>query len=262
MISIQNLTKVYHLNKRQMKKLNRTDKTKIAVNHISFDIADGQIFALLGPNGAGKTTTLRMIATLLQPTEGQITVNGHDTVTDSLAVRRSIGFLTNELKLDDHFTPNYIIRFFGQLHGMAAATIDSRKKELFDTFGISDYADKKISQLSTGMKQKLSIAVSLIHDPEIVIFDEPTNGLDVITAKTVTDYLLTLKQQGKLVIISTHIMNVAERLADQIVIIIDGQIVATGTADQINHQTGMDNLEDSFFKLYYANNHSTEGDAK
>ncbi len=194
MIEVKNLTKIYKLNKKQKMELNTKSNTKIAVNNVSFTAREGEIFGLLGPNGAGKTTTLRSIVTLLKPTKGSITVAGYDVVKKSEEVRRRIGFLTNELKLDGHFTPSYTMGFFGRLHGMSEQQIETRKKDLFDYFGINEFADKKINELSTGMKQKLSIAVSVVHDPEVVIFDEPTNGLDIITARAVMEFLENLKK--------------------------------------------------------------------
>ncbi|GKX28569.1 sodium ABC transporter ATP-binding protein [Vallitalea longa] len=250
MIEVKNLTKIYKLNSKQKKELRTNNNTKIAVNDVSFTAKQGEIFGLLGPNGAGKTTTLRSIVTLLKPTKGSITVSGYDVVKDSTEVRKRIGFLTNELKLDVHFTPNYTMEFFGKLHGMTNDKIDSRKKELFDYFGINRFADKKISDLSTGMKQKLSIAVSVVHDPDIVIFDEPTNGLDIITARAVEEYLVSLKEKGKLVIISTHIMTVASKLCDRVAIIINGKKVIEGPIEQVQNDTNTNNLEDAFFELY------------
>lgn len=253
MITVSNFTKVYHLSRIDKAKLKTSDSKKIAVNDISFEAKEGEIYGLLGPNGAGKTTTLRTITTLLKPTSGEIKVQGYDVVKDSKEVRKRIGFLTNELKMDPHFTPTYTMGFFGKLHGLNNNDIQSRTKMLFKYFGIEKFADKKIDELSTGMTQKLAIAVSLIHDPEVIIFDEPTNGLDIITAKAVTDYLQELKEQGKLIIISTHIMNVAEKLCDRIGIIIEGKKVADGTKDAILEQTGTKDLEEAFFKLYRDN---------
>lgn len=250
MIEVKNLTKIYKLNKKQKMELNTKSNTKIAVNNVSFTAREGEIFGLLGPNGAGKTTTLRSIVTLLKPTKGSITVAGYDVVKKSEEVRRRIGFLTNELKLDGHFTPSYTMGFFGRLHGMSEQQIETRKKELFDYFGINEFADKKINELSTGMKQKLSIAVSVVHNPEVVIFDEPTNGLDIITARAVMEFLENLKKQGKLVIVSTHIMTVATKLCDRIGVIIDGKKVIEGTIDEVLRDTQCDDLEDAFFKLY------------
>jgi len=250
MIEVSNFTKVYDLSRKQMNELKTRSKKKIAVDRVSLVANDGEIFGLLGPNGAGKTTTLRTIATLLKPTEGKITVNGFDVVADAAKVRGTIGFLTNDLKLEKHFTPTYTMGFFGRLHGMTPEAIEGRMSYLFTYFGITPFKDQKISELSTGMTQKLSIAVSLIHDPQVVIFDEPTNGLDIITAKAVTEYLKQLKDQGKLVVVSTHIMEVAERLCDRIAIIINGQKVAFGTIEDILSQEGEANLEDAFFSLY------------
>lgn len=250
MIEVKHFTKVYHLSKKQMREQKAHNHLKKAVNGIDFIAKEGEIFGLLGPNGAGKTTTLRSIVTLLKPTEGNISVQGFDVVKDAKEVRRRIGFLTNELKLDTHFTPSYTMDFFGKLHEMDETDIAKRKEVLFKYFGIEEFKDKKIGELSTGMTQKLSIAVSLVHDPEVIIFDEPTNGLDIITAKAVTNYLIELKKMGKLIIISTHIMSVAERLCDRIAIIIQGQKVADGTIDDVLQQTQMTNLEDAFFALY------------
>ena len=191
---------------------------------MSFSIREGEIFGLLGPNGAGKTTTLRMLATLIRPDSGTAKVIGHDIVHEADAVRRSIGFLTGELKLEDYFTPNYLFDFFSELHGVPACVRDERKRTLFGRFGIDDFADVKVGNLSTGMKQKASIVISIVHDPSIIIFDEPTNGLDVLTAKVVTDYLLSLRGEGKTVILSTHIFSLVEKVCDRAGIIIEGKI--------------------------------------
>ncbi len=247
MIEVKDFKKVYSLSKKQMNEQGTKSKLKTAVEKVSFVAKQGEIFGLLGPNGAGKTTTLRCIATLLKPTEGSIRVNGFDVVTQSTDVRRSIGFLTNDLKMETHFTPEYTMKFFGSLHGLSEGLIEERTTELFEYFGISGYKDKKIAELSTGMTQKLAIAVSLVHDPDIIIFDEPTNGLDIITAKAVTDYLSHLKEEGKLIIISTHIMAVAEKLCDRIAIIINGKKVSEGTIELIVEQAGVESLEEAFF---------------
>ncbi len=250
MIEVKSLTKIYKLSKKQLSELKSKDKIKIAVDDISFTAKDGEIFGLLGPNGAGKTTTLRTMSTLLKPTKGNIVVQGFDTVKDSKDVRKNIGFLTNEIKLDPHFTPKYMMDFFGSLYDLDKTEIEKRRKELFSHFKITEFENKKIEELSTGMKQKISIAVSLIHNPQVIIFDEPTNGLDIITARQVTDYLKKLKSEGKLVIISTHIMPLAEKLCDSMAIIIDGKKVADGNLETILTQTKTNELEDAFFELY------------
>lgn len=253
MVEIRNLTKIYKLSNKKKAELKTKAASMTAVNDVSLSAHPGEIYGLLGPNGAGKTTTLRCVATLLKPTSGTVTVCGHDTIKDGAAVRGSIGFLTNEIKLDPHFSPEYMFKFFGKLHGLSEEKIAQRQAELFEVFGINAFKDKKIEELSTGMKQKAAIAVSLIHDPEVVIFDEPTNGLDIITARVVTDYLKTLRDNGKLVIISTHIMSEAEKLCDRAGIIINGRKVAEGTIPEILAQTGTADLEDAFFELYREN---------
>ncbi len=250
MVEIKELTKIYKLSKRQMAKLKTKDSKKTAVDHVSFTAREGEIFCLLGPNGAGKTTTLRCIATLLDPTEGQVLVEGFDTVKQGPDVRANIAFLTNEVKLDPNFTPDYLFTFFGKLRGMTEKQIKARKDELFSYFGIAEFENKKISELSTGMKQKASIAVSLIHDPKVVIFDEPTNGLDIITARAVTDYLKMLKDQGKIVIVSTHIMSEAQKLADRIAMIINGKCAFLGLLSEALADTKAEDLEDAFFEIY------------
>lgn len=250
MIEIKEITKVYKLTKKQMAEQKTKKNMKVAVDHVSFHANDGEIFGLLGPNGAGKTTTLRCIATLLTPTQGEITVQGNDTVKNGPAVRRDIAFLTNEIKLDPHFSPKYLFEFFGRLRGIEEEKINERRKELFDYFGITEFQDKRIEELSTGMKQKASIAVSLVHDPQVIIFDEPTNGLDIITARAVTDYLKVLKEQGKLIIVSTHIMSEAEKLCDRMAMIIDGKCVFEGDLKTALALHNSQDLEDAFFEIY------------
>lgn len=250
MIEIKNLTKIYKLNKKQQKELKTKDTIKKAVDDLTLTVKQGEIFGLLGTNGAGKTTTLRCLATLLRPSAGSILVDGLDAGRESDKVREKISFLTNEIKMDPYFTPDYLFSFFGRLHGMENSDIQRRKQELFEYFGISDFKDKKVEELSTGMKQKVSIAVSLVHDPDIVIFDEPTSGLDIITAKAVLDYLRALKERGKTVIVSTHVMSEAQKLCDRIAIIIDGRLYALGTLEELKQQTNTLDLEDAFFEFY------------
>ncbi len=258
MIEVKNLTKVYKLSKAKMAQLRTKNSIKRAADNISFKAVPGEIYGLLGPNGAGKTTTLRCIATLLKPTEGTITVCGHDTVKESKAVREKICLLTNDIKLDPFFTPSYLFDFFGKIHGLSAEEIKKRKDKLFTYFGINEFENKKIEELSTGMKQKAAIACCLVQDPEVVIFDEPTTGLDILTAKSVTDLLKQLKEEGKTIIISTHIMSEAEKLCDRVGIIIDGKMVVENTIEEINKSEGVDDFEDAFFSLYKKNHHDEE----
>lgn len=252
MVEIRNLTKVYKLSKKQMAEIHARTPLKTAVDDLSLTARRGEIYGLLGPNGAGKTTTLRCISTIIKPTKGEIYVNGHEVQKEEAAVRQSIGFLTSDIKLDDQFDVDYMFRFFGRLRGVKGEVLERRREELFSYFGIQEFAHKKIKELSTGMKQKAAIAVSLVHDPDIVIFDEPTNGLDIITARGVTDYLKKLRDDGKLVIVSTHIMSEAEKLCDRIGVIIDGRKEEEGTVAEILERTKSTDLEDAFFQIYSA----------
>lgn len=250
MIKIKNLTKIYKLNKKQMQENKTKNPLKVAVDDISLVANAGEIYGLLGPNGAGKTTTLRCLSTLIKPSKGEIFVSEHEVQADPEAVRASIGFLTSDINLDPQFSPDYMFDFFGKLHKVPEDILKQRKEELFDYFEIKEFAHKSIKELSTGMKQKAAIAVSLVHDPEVVVFDEPTNGLDIVTARNVLDYLKKLRDEGKLVIVSTHIMSEAERLCDRIAVIISGKKIAEGTVDELLEQTQTQTLEDAFFELY------------
>ncbi len=246
-LKAKSLTKTFKLSKKQQR-LERTDITvRTAVDKLSFTVNQGEIFGLLGPNGAGKTTTLRMLATLIKPDSGDAFINGKSIVNDAEDVRRNIGFLTSELKLEDFFTPDYLFNFFSELYGVEHAVRDARKREMFKKFGIDRFAEVKLANLSTGMKQKVSLVISVVHDPELIIFDEPTNGLDVLTAKVVTDFLQELKSEGKTIILSTHIFSLVEKLCDRVGIIIDGKLCALDTLSDLTKDK---NLEDKFFELY------------
>ena len=246
-LRVEGLCKTFRLSRKQQK-IERTDRKEIvAVNNLSFTANQGEIFGLLGPNGAGKTTTLRMLSTLIRPDSGDAILDGYSVVNQPEEVRGKIGFLTSELKLEDFFTPNYLFDFFSQLHHVDEVTMRERKNQMFSRFGIDRFAEVKVANLSTGMKQKLSLVISLVHDPDIIIFDEPTNGLDVLTARTVTDYLQELRDLGKTIILSTHIFSLVERLCDRVGIIIDGQLTHCDTLENIcNGQS----LEDRFFDIY------------
>ena len=242
-----NLKKTFRLSAKQRKIEKTPLREKIAVNGISFKAKRGEIYGLLGPNGAGKTTTLRMLATLIRPDEGDALINGYSIVKQPDKVRSQIGFLTSELKLDDFFTPNYIFDFFSELQNIPTQVRDERKRTLFGRFGIDKFAETKIADLSTGMKQKTSIAVSLVHDPEFIIFDEPTNGLDVLTAKAVTDFLVELRNRGKSILLSTHIFSLVEKICDRVGVIIDGKMTVEDTVPNLTKEKG---LEDVFFDIY------------
>lgn len=246
-LDVQGLRKTFRLSAKQQKIERTKQKVKVAVDHLSFAARRGEIFGLLGPNGAGKTTTLRMLATLIKPDEGDALVDGASIVTEPERVRARIGFLTSELKLEDFFTPNYLYDFFSDLHQVPDEVRKARKTELFSRFGIDQFAEVKVADLSTGMKQKVSLVISIVHDPDIIIFDEPTNGLDVITAKVVTDFLQELRAQGKTILVSTHIFSLVEKLCDRVGVIIDGSMTLCGTLDEVCRGKS---LEDRFFDLY------------
>jgi len=232
-------------------------KDRETVKGVSFEVSEGTIFGLLGPNGAGKTTLMQIIATLLKPTSGSITIDGADSSKDMLEIHKKIGFLTTEIKLDPLSTPNKLFDFFAELYEIPKDQIKTKKQASFERLGILPFADKRINELSTGMKQKASIAISLIHDPKVIIFDEPTNGLDILTSKQVTDYLKELRDDGRCIILSTHIFSVAEELCDKIAVLIDGRIAASGSAEELMKLTGTDTFEQAFFKLY-VDNHKEE----
>lgn len=244
---VKNLKKTFKLSKKQQK-INKTNELyKVAVNDLSFVAYKGEIYGLLGPNGAGKTTTLRIISTLIKSDEG-------DAFLDNISVRESpdlirgrIGFLTSELKLEDFFTPNYLFDYFASLHRVNEEEIKIRKDYLFNKFGIEDFKEVRIKDLSTGMKQKVSLVISIVHNPDVIIFDEPTNGLDVITAKVVTDFLLELRKEGKTIILSTHIFSLVEKLCDRVGIIFDGKMIKEGRLEDLTKDIP---LEDLFYKLY------------
>lgn len=244
---VKGLNKTFNLSKKQQKILGTKKKTINAVQDLSFTANSGEIFGLLGPNGAGKTTTLRMLATLIKPDSGDVIIDGASVVDDPEDVRGKIGFLTSELKLEEFFTPDYLFDFFSSLHHVPTDVRDIRKKEMFKKFGITEFAYVKVANLSTGMKQKASLAISLVHDPKVVIFDEPTNGLDVITAKAVTDYLLELREKGKTIIMSTHIFNLVEKVCDRVGIVIEGNMDICDTLDNVRNGKS---LEDRFFEIY------------
>lgn len=242
MIHVDNVTKKY-------------TKDTETLKGVSFDVKPGEIYGLLGPNGAGKTTLMQIISTLLKPTTGEVTVCGlkADNEKNLLEIHRKLGFLTTEVKLDPMSTPDHLYDFFAELYDIPKDKALENKAESFAKFGIDSFRNKHIVDLSTGMKQKVSIAISLLHNPPVIVFDEPTNGLDIVTQKQVTDYLKSLKAEGRAVLLSTHIFSVAEALCDRIGVLIDGKIAAEGTVDELIAQTGTSSFEEAFFKLYVDN---------
>jgi sodium transport system ATP-binding protein len=240
MIEIENLSRHFTDKKRGLVK---------AVDNVSFSVAAGEIFGLLGPNGAGKSTTLRMVATLLAPTSGSITVMGHNATASPGEIRRRIGYLTGDMGLYPRMTPRELMFFYGRLADVSETDLERRSKEMIEALDMSGFADTRIDKLSSGMKQKAAIARTLMHDPPVLIFDEPTAMLDVPTARIVEGFILEAKRAGKCIIYSTHVMEEAEYLCDRIAVINEGQIRMTGTMDGLRAATGKQRLREIFLDL-------------
>jgi sodium transport system ATP-binding protein len=221
----------------------------IAVDDVGFTAHDGQITGLLGPNGAGKTTTLRMLYTLMTPESGRVLVDGVDPAVDSSAVRRSLGVLPDARGVYKRLTARENIDYFGQLHGMSAGDIAARTARLAAALQMEDFLDRATEGFSQGQRTKTAIARALIHDPRNVILDEPTNGLDVMTTRGLRGFLKELREEGRCVIFSSHIMQEVAALCDRIVIIAHGRVVAQGTPEELREQAQEMNLEDAFVKL-------------
>ncbi|MGO8674069.1 MAG: ABC transporter ATP-binding protein [Capsulimonadaceae bacterium] len=220
-----------------------------AVAGVSFRCLPGEIYGLLGPNGAGKTTTMRCLATILTPTSGWATLAGHDLRTDPEAVRASIGFVTSKTGLHGRMTPRETLRFFGALYGLSGSNLRDRVESTLDLFHVGEYADRPCDRLSTGMKQRVMLARAMVHDPPILILDEPTTGLDPVVARSVEDAIVGLAARGKCILCSTHILPQAEALCGRIGIIAAGRIVADGTREDICRMAGRASLSESFFAL-------------
>jgi sodium transport system ATP-binding protein len=251
MIEVEKVSKHFKLSSKQKKELglNKKNKTIQAVSEVSFTCHPGRIFTLLGPNGAGKTTALRMIATMLKPSSGTIKVAGYDTIKEPEKVRKKIGFLTGSTGLYARLTPNEIIKYYGNLHGMENTVFKKRKKEIFELLDINEFANRRIGKLSTGMKQKVSIARTIIHDPDVVVFDEPTVGLDVITARNIIQLIRQSKQQGKTVIFSTHIMGEVSLISDDLAIIHKGKLLYQDSYQNFLDGMTSRSIEDEFIKI-------------
>jgi sodium transport system ATP-binding protein len=220
-----------------------------AVDGVSFRCEPGRIYGLLGANGAGKTTTLRMLATILEPTEGNATVAGFDVLTQAEEVRRNVGFLSTATALYGRLTSEEVVRYFGRLHGMDDATISKRADAIFARLEMNDFRDRRCDKLSTGMKQKVSIARTLIHDPSVMIFDEPTLGLDVMAARTIVGFIRECRDQGKTVVFSTHVMSEVEKLCDTIGIIDKGRLLVEGSLEELRSRYRRTDLEEIFVQV-------------
>ena len=240
MIHVQHLTKTYDDLQRG---------PFVAVDSISFTVNGGEIFGLLGPNGAGKTTVLRILSTVLGPTSGIAKVNGYDVVREPAKVRRCIGFVSNNTAIYDRMTAWEMVEYFGRLHGMKTKELNDRLETLFSQLRMNDFRDVPGGKMSTGMQQKVSIARAMVHDPPVLVFDEATLGLDVLVARNLLAVIRSLRDLGKCLIFSTHIMSEVERLCDRIAIMHQGRILDTGTLGELKARHKQDDFEELFFGL-------------
>ncbi len=249
MIVLDQVSKRFKLSGKQKRELGTEGNTLEAVSGVSFTCKPGRVFTLVGPNGAGKTTALRMIATMLKPSSGTIKIAGFDTVKEPQKVRQRIGFLTGATALYARLTPNEIIKYYADLYGIARENFEKRREDLYSLLGIREFANRRIGKLSSGMKQKVSIARTMIHDPEVVVFDEPTVGLDVITARNIIKLIRSCRDQGKTVIFSTHIMGEVSLLSDDLAVIHKGKLLFNGSYENFLKQMKSRSIEDEFIRL-------------
>ncbi|MBK7828817.1 ATP-binding cassette domain-containing protein [Nannocystis sp.] len=250
MITAEHLAKRFTLSRQQRRTLGvdgrQPGRELQAVDDLSLRCRPGRIFALLGPNGAGKTTALRMIATLLRPDAGRIEIAGIDALKDPVAARRKLGFLTGSTRLYERLTAEETLRYYADLAGVSAADYRRRRDALFASLGIDAFADRRVGKLSTGMQQKVSIARTIIHDPEVIVFDEATSGLDVIAARAIIQFIRKCRDDGKTVLFSTHIMSEVTLLADDLAIVHGGRTIFDGTLAEFTAASGERSLEEAF----------------
>ena len=254
MIDVIGLSKSFRRRKRRGKGRHQIDpsndgKLFYAVRDVSFRAETGAILGLLGPNGAGKTTLLRMLSTALKPTDGTAKFDGVDVVESPLEVRKRIGFLSDNTGLYGRLSPREMIGYFGKLHGMNRSELKRRMDKLFNLLEMTSFVDKRNDSLSSGMKQKVSIARTLIHDPNVIMFDEPTTGLDVSAAEAILKFIESCKAEGKTVLFCTHHMHEVDRLCDCVVILHKGRLCFEGSIEQMRSHTGHTRLDKAFLAL-------------
>ncbi len=241
MIEVKNVHKIYPASK--------GGEEVHAVNNVSFRCEPGRVFALLGPNGSGKTTLLRMISTLMKPLKGEIKVAGMDISSDGAAVRSQIGFLTGSAGLHEKLSARETLNYFGKLHGLGRDLLELRIEELVERFELGEFLDRPTGKLSMGQKQRVMLARTLVHDPEVVVFDEATTGLDVLAAKSLMDIIRSCREDGKTVLFSTHIMGEVSMLADDVLILHKGRQIFEGTMDDFRAGQQSASIEDEFVRL-------------
>lgn len=224
-------------------------RTVLAVDQATFTVRPGEVFGLLGANGAGKTTTLRILCTVLKPSAGKVCVAGFDVVTQAGHVRRNVGFVSANTGIYDRMSAWEMVEYYGRLHGLDGTALRDRMESLFATLQMNEFRDRRGGMLSTGMKQKVSIARSLVHDPPVLIFDEPTAGLDVLVQRAVIQQIAALRSLGKCIIFSSHIIHEVAKLCDRLAVMAKGRIVDCGTLQQLTDRHGEQDMEELFFKL-------------
>ena len=229
--------------------LDKTFSDTAVLQGVSFAVSPGEVFGLLGPNGAGKTTTLRILATLLAPTVGRAVVGGYDVVRQPERVRRLIGVVNGGMGLYDRLTGRETLRYFGRLYGLGGRQIDARIDELDALLGLGDALHKRAGDFSTGMKQKIVVARAVLHDPEIIFFDEATSGLDVMARRSVLDFVQAYAAGGRTVLYSTHVMSEVEELCSRVAILYGGELIAQGTPPALIREAETQSLEAAFFRL-------------
>jgi sodium transport system ATP-binding protein len=220
-----------------------------AVREAGFEVPEGEVFGLIGPNGAGKTTLLRMLAGIVEPTAGHCTICGHDVTREPQAARRCVGFLSGNTKLYGRLTPAETLQYFGRLYGMRSQAIKSRTDALRDMLDMGEFMGRRCDSLSTGQLQRVSIARCIVHDPRVLILDEPTLGLDIMTSRTIFTFIRDARERGRAIIFSTHYMTEAELLCDRIALMHRGRILATDTLEALREAAGATNLQDIFLNL-------------
>ena len=272
MLEVKGLKKTFKMSKKQQKIEKTKEKIKVAVADVSFDARPGEILGILGANGAGKTTTLRILASVIKADEGQVCLDGADITGNLMDYRRHIGFLTSELKLEDYFTPNYLFDYFSKRGRLYAIYFlenslfpQDNEKELFEKFGIDKFAEVKVADMSTGMKQKISLVISIVHNPDIIIFDEPTNGLDPVGIHEIRTLIRSLPQKYDCtVLVSSHLLPEVELMADDIGILNHGHLLFEGTKEELKTNARAagfptDNLEDTFLAMIDEDNRRRGG---
>jgi len=240
MITTSNLTKIFQDKKRGEIR---------AVEQVNLECKPGRVFGLLGLNGAGKTTLMRLLSTILKPTSGTAKVAGYDILQEPEKVKEKIGFLSSDTGLYHRLTAEETVTYFGRLNNIDKKELKSKVDEIFRTFGMNEFRQSRIDKLSTGMKQKVSIARAFVNDPEVLILDEPTLGLDVVTSRSTIEFIKESRKSNKCILFSTHIMWEAEKLCDDIAIIHKGKILEVGTLNQLQAKTGLKELDDIFVKI-------------